>query len=83
MKNTPYVKKYDKNGNVTNPIKGGYFHDEQNRKQRRAKSPTHKFIGMGKNLPLTVVGHYKYLRSVQKERTKTGELNIIYHYLPC
>lgn len=35
MKNTPYVKEYNKLGNVKNPIKTGYFHNFMNRKQRR------------------------------------------------
>lgn len=32
--NTPYVKVY-KDGELTNPIKGGYYNQGANRKQRR------------------------------------------------
>jgi len=34
--NKPYVKVFDKNGVLTNPIKGMYIPDEPNRRQRRA-----------------------------------------------
>jgi hypothetical protein len=80
--NIPYVKKYDKNGDVTNPIGSGYFSNGENRKQRRAKSPTHRFIGCGRNLPLTVVGASKYIRQVQNEIDEDGNRKKIFHYLP-
>jgi hypothetical protein len=45
MKNTPYVKEYDKFGNVKNPIPTGYFHNFLNRKQRRESLQKIKLFG--------------------------------------
>jgi len=45
MKNLPYVKKYDKNGKVKNPIPTGYFHDEPNRRKRREPLQKEKHFG--------------------------------------
>ena len=33
--NTPYVKRYNDKGELLNPIKGGYYNQGANRKQRR------------------------------------------------
>ena len=33
--NVPYVKQYDKDGNLLNPIKGGFTYKFLNRKERR------------------------------------------------
>ena len=35
--NKPYVKEYDENGVVTNPINGSYFDYYKNRTERRRK----------------------------------------------
>ena len=35
--NKPYVKQYDENGVVTNPIKGILLHGEPNRQERRSE----------------------------------------------
>jgi len=43
--NKPYVKRYDKNGNVKNTIKTGYFHNDLNRKQRRESLQKKKLYG--------------------------------------
>ena len=43
--NVPYVKKYDKFGNVKNPIPTGYFHYGPNRKARREPLQKEKYFG--------------------------------------
>lgn len=80
MKNVPYVKMFDENGNLTNPITTGYIHDWPNRQERRLHK--NRFFGNGKNFPLTITKASKHLRSVQHEYDKEGEHKIIYHYLP-
>jgi len=37
MQNIPYVKTFDKNGKLENPIDGFYISPYPNRKQRRSK----------------------------------------------
>jgi hypothetical protein len=80
--NLPYIKKYDKNGNVTNPIQGGYFHNDLNRRERRKKPIGHRFISQSKNLHIDVFGHQKYLRVVQHETDNDGFSKKIFHTLP-
>jgi len=80
--NKPYVKMYDKNGEVKNPIQGSYLHKLENRMMRREKRNTHRFMGCSKSIPLTVVGSVKYRRLIQPEFDKDGNLKLIYHYLP-
>lgn len=81
--NVPYVKKYDENGRVTNPIKGSLISEFPNRKERREELQKHRFYGESKNLHLTVKGAFKYLRLKQIEFTKQGQKKVIEHYLPC
>ena len=82
MKNVPYVKQLDKNGNIKNPIKGGYFHNFETRQKRRSILSKDRFFGNGKNFHLTVTKVSKHLRLVQREFDKDGNSKIIYHYLP-
>lgn len=64
MKNTPYVKEYDKVGNVKNPIPTGYFHNSINRRERREPLQKERLFG----------------RKVQiAYDKKTGERKRIYH----
>jgi hypothetical protein len=51
-KNTPYVKRYNKEGLVTNPIPTGYFHNNPNRRERRL--PLQKIRLFGR-LPQVIV----------------------------
>lgn len=81
MKNTPYVKKFGADGKVINPIIGFYKNDFPNRKERRKRTP--RFIGNGKNLPLTVYREHKYLRHIQYEIDADGNAKKILHYLPA
>ena len=64
MINLPYVKKYDKLGNVKNPITTGYFHHSLNRKKRREPLQKEKHFG----------------RKPQMIHCKDGSFKIIYHY---
>ena len=61
--NTPYVKKFDKNGQLINPIEGIYKSESQNRSERRRK-PT-RFRGNKKGISLTIVKTEKYKRVIQ------------------
>ncbi len=63
--NISYVKKYDENGIVINPIVGSYTHDSDNRKSRREVKQKNRFFGNGKNAPLSVSKHGKYARRIQ------------------
>lgn len=75
--NTPYVKEYDKNGVLKNPIKSAYWSNFENRQQRRKKLQKQRFHGNGKNTPLTVVQTARFLRYRQIIEGKEIE-----HYLP-
>jgi len=44
-KNQPYVKKYNKEGLITNPIPTGYFHDAPNRRERKLPLQKEKLFG--------------------------------------
>jgi hypothetical protein len=79
--NIPYIKKYDKNGKVLNAFQT-YIPEGPNRRERRKSDPKKRFIGNGKNLPLTVIGKYKYIRMIQYIRQKDGSIKRIFHYLP-
>lgn len=78
MKNTPYVKEYNKNGEVTNPINGIYKNEFPNRRERRKKE---RFCGNGKNFHLTILRNEKFKRVRQFEFDKNGNKKIIEHYL--
>lgn len=77
--NTPYVKKLNENGEVINPIKGSYLHQEQNRKQRRLK--LERFVNNRKTFHLTVTKTLKYARKVQEILLKDGSVKRIGHYI--
>lgn len=83
--NEPYVKQYDKEGLLINPILDGsnYASTSPNRRRRREdiKGKT-RFIGNGKNFPLVVGESYKYEKVVQVVYNQKQEKDIrIEHYL--
>lgn len=79
-KNTPYIKKFDDEGKLLNPIKGSYINTLPNRHERR-KKPV-RFHGESKNFHLTVIENNKYKRVKQTIiDKKTGKKKIIEHYL--
>lgn len=79
--NKPYVKQYDQNGNVTNPIDHFYPNLFRNRKMRRDSARKEQFYGNSKNFHLTVLGISKYKRVKQTEFDKNGNKKTIFHYL--
>jgi hypothetical protein len=87
-KNVPYVKRYNKEGDVANPISAIYEHDFPNRRERREKLNQVRFHGESKNFHLTVVRTVKFHRWRQfialkdKKGRYTGEVKTIEHYLP-
>lgn len=79
--NTPYVKVYDSNGNVSNPIVGSYPSLAPNRKQRRAIKQKNRFYGESKNYHLTCDGINSYARIKQYSINKEGNKKVVLHYL--
>ena len=85
MQNIPYVKTFDKDGKLENPIGGFYSPAFPNRKTRRQKYP--RFRGNNKGISLTVVKTQKYKRVMQliqqvsKERIHPVESKVICHYV--
>ena len=85
MQNIPYVKTFDKDGKLENPIDGFYSPAFPNRKTRRQKSP--RFRGNNKGVSLTVVKTQKYKRVMQliqqvsQERIHPVESKVICHYV--
>lgn len=51
--NTPYVKQYDVNGVLTNPIEDKYLNSGENRKSRRRKEP--RILNNANTYPVRVV----------------------------
>lgn len=80
MINQPYVKSYDKNGKLTNPIIGTYETKFANRKARHEKIKTKPLYGCGKSFPLTVTPTAKYLRRKQLVVLSDGSTKTIIHY---
>jgi len=79
--NKPYVKQYDKNGKVTNPIIGSIQSEFPNRRSRREIKNQPRFFNNRKSNKLTVGKDYKYKRVLQIEKEKNGEVKKIYHYI--
>lgn len=85
--NVPYVKEYDENGVVTNPIRGSYMSEGKNRAERRKSMQKQRFHGESNNCHLTVTSTHKYKRVRQAIKCKdkngnyTGETKVIEHYL--
>lgn len=79
--NKPYVKNYDKNGNLTNPIEKSYVSMEPNREARRMHLQKNKLHGESGNEHLTVVGTTKYKRYRQLIKLSGSKKNkTIDHY---
>ena len=79
--NTPYVKEYDENGVVLNPIIGSYKTESANRQNRRSHLQKDRFYGESKNFHLTVVGRKRYTRKKQRVSNGNGGFKFIEHYL--
>lgn len=88
--NIPYVKQYNEEGVLTNPIKGFYPNQFPNRKARKetrdrkwgGSHPKERFMGNRKGISLSIVGALKYRRFIQWALDeKTGDIKRIEHYL--
>ena len=78
--NTPYVKEYDKNGELLNPINGKYVNKFPNRQQRKANNT--RFFNNKKSHQMVVHENTAYKKVLQHEIDKEGNLIKIEHYLP-
>lgn len=77
--NTPYIKRYNQDGELTNPILGARLHHEANRRSRRSK-PT-RFVNNRNTFHLTVTETLRYKRVVQKVVCKDGSVRQVGHYV--
>ena len=70
--NKPYVKNYDNNGNLTNPIEKSFVPMYPNREERRQNLQKSRFHGESGNVHLTVLptGAYKRVRQLIKLASK-------------
>ena len=76
-KNVPYVKSFDSNGKLLNPIGDGYFSMWPNRKMRR---PSKVRFNSGK---YATIGNSRFVKILQLIPLKDGSLKKVFHYLPC
>lgn len=90
--NTPYVKKYNELGQLTNPINGRYqsLNAGSNRRGRRAKQP--RFMSNANSFPLLIVGSDRYAKRVQfiaenwvtkKKKLLHQAARHVIHYVLC
>jgi len=84
--NKPYVKMYDENGAIINPIKGKLITRFEARKQRREYLQKERFVKNTKAYHLFIMEFsptsiLKYRRFLQLEKDKDGKRKTIKHYL--
>lgn len=60
--NVPYVKQFDSNGTLTNPIEKFYHNESPNRRQRRSGLKKQRFHGESSNLHLAVTPMGTYIK---------------------
>jgi|APGre2960657404_1045060.scaffolds.fasta_scaffold24495_3 hypothetical protein len=80
MKNAPYIKVLDAEGNVINPISGSYTSPFPNRKARRIFKNRERFTGNGKTAKFKRVLQFAPVRD--ENGVFHGKFNRIEHYLP-
>ena len=76
--NQPYVKQYDNNGVLINPIKTAYVSEFPNREYRRRVLPRFKKNSKGHHLTVNKMG--KFQRNIQVITCKDGSVKRIMHY---
>lgn len=76
--NQPYVKQFEENGILLNPINRIYQNQGRNRKQRRQKET--RFMGNGKQFPLTIFGKHRFRRTIQLIIDAAGYKTRVKHY---
>jgi len=67
--NMPYVKEYDNDGILINPIRRSYISKDSNRRKRRMSKQKEKLYGARK----------QFIECKDKKGRDTGELRIIKH----
>lgn len=80
--NVPYVKEYDSNGILINPIKGLYKNEYKNRKQRRDYLHKNRFANNKKTAQIVVIGRFKFKKLRQLVACANKEFKYINHLLP-
>ena len=78
--NQPYVKEYDENGKLKNPIKKSYPQPFENRIKRREKEA--RFMHNRKGFNMVVHKTTAYHKQLQYVVDKEGKLKTILHYVP-
>lgn len=76
--NTPYVKQYNDDGSVANPIEGKLESKFPNRRMRRTRPE--RFRGNHKGTSLTVTGNSAYFRVIQDIGGKLIEHYVLKKY---
>jgi hypothetical protein len=78
--NQPYVKKYNENGELLNPINGKFVSQNENRSMRKTKQE--RFFNNSKSFKLLVTKTAKFKKVIQNEiNSETGKSKEIIHYL--
>ena len=68
MINQPYIKQYNEDGEVSNPIVGSYNHLTSSNRRIRRNNPAQRFKGNKKGCSLTVGQKFKYHRVIQQTK---------------
>lgn len=75
-----YVKRYDEQGVLLNPILKSFINNFPNRAKRRQKDV--RFQTNHKGVQLTTHGQFAFHRIAQVEWDKNGNEKYILHYVP-
>jgi hypothetical protein len=81
MRNTPYQKQYNSNGECVNHIteRKPFLNYSPNRSTRHEATKTKPHVGNGRGCPITVAGTFKYLRATQVIYLADGGVKRINH----
>lgn len=80
--NQPYVKRYNADGSIANPIHVIYSPSRPEQTRDKRKNVKHRFFNNRNSYPLVVYKDSKYKKVLQLVMDKeTGRLNKIEHYL--
>jgi hypothetical protein len=78
--NIPYIKKFDSDEKLLNPLLENYINDSPNRSERHRKPS--RFHNNKKGIHLTIVKKYRYKRITQLIICDGG-IKQINHYILC
>lgn len=79
--NFPYIKEFDSNGTLLNPIDKAFISTGPNRAQRRAQNKTQRFRKNSRGTHLTVLVTGKYKRFIQEIKSKNSVKQILHYIL--